>query len=153
MEKQEHRFKNGRYVKLPPELMDSEIYRGLSGKHMWVLNRFYQKIKWTPSPKRAARLRLSDIRNNGEIIFSYREAIEYGVTRSTFAKAIKKLVEKGFIDITRQGGHYGNMPTHYSISDRWKKYDTPDFKEVKKDRTLPTGLGFQKGDKHYSKQK
>ncbi len=63
------------------------------------------------------------VTNNGKIVFTYDEAIEKcGInSNDTFTKAIDKLVEVGFIDISHQGG--SNDESLYAISDRWMKYD------------------------------
>lgn len=100
-----------------------------------------------------AELRISDILNNGQIVFTYAEAKEYGISESTFARTLKKFVELGFIDVATQGNTFTDTPSYYSISDRWKKYDQPDFKKIKKKRALPPGLGFQKGNQHNPKTK
>jgi hypothetical protein len=39
--------------------------------------------------------------NNGSISFSVREAGEIGITRSAAARAMKELIERGFIAVTR----------------------------------------------------
>ena len=153
MGKNKRQYPNGRYVMLPPELMECQIYQTLTGKQMWVLNRFYQKVKWKERKRRMARLRLSDIRNNGKIFFTYSEAAENGILASTFSRSIKKLVELGFIDIAEPGNSLVQTPSKYSISDRWKKWGTSDFEAVKKERALPVGLGFQPGNQHNPKTK
>lgn len=147
------KYKNGRYVMLPPELIESELFRKLSAKEIWVLIRFYQKIERQPSKGRTAKLRINEILNNGQIKFPYSEAVHFGVSRTTFSKIIEKFVKLGFIDIAEQGGHYGQTPTKFSILDRWRVYGTSDFKEVKKKRVLQRGVGFQPGHKHSGRQK
>lgn len=93
------------------------------------------------------RMKLEDdewvITNNGEITFTYKEALEkYGIIGSTFQRGLSRLVEKGFIDITRYGSSYapaGEKESLYAISERWKKYGTKKFvvKHMKKDRHNP----------------
>jgi len=68
--------------------------------------------------------------NNGEIVFPYCEAKKkYGIPASTFTKAIDQLIEFGLIDINHHGGGMVKDMTTYYISDRWRDYGTPDFKE------------------------
>ncbi len=55
--------------------------------------------------------------------------------------------EKGFIDVAEPGDWYRNEPTKFSISQRWKKYGTPDYKRVELPRRLPDSVGFQKKNK------
>ena len=71
-----------------------------------------------------------EIVNNGEIVFPYCEANKkYGIPASTFSKAIDQLIEFGLIDINHHGGGMVKDMTTYYISDRWRDYGTPDFKE------------------------
>ena len=68
--------------------------------------------------------------NNGKIVFPYCEAKKkYGIPATTFARAIDQLIEFGFIDINHHGGGMAKDMTTYYISDRWRDYRTPDFKE------------------------
>ena len=70
--------------------------------------------------------------NNGEIVFSYAEAIDkdkFKLTRPRFRRALDNLIKFGFIDINHHGGGMAKDMTTYYISDRWRDYGTPDFKE------------------------
>lgn len=147
------KYKNGSYAMLPPELIESELFRKLSAKEIWVLIRFYQKIKRQSSRGRSAKLRISEILNNGQIKFPYSEAIAFGVSRTTFSRVIEKFVELGFIDIAEPGNPYAKTPTLYAVSDRWEKYNSPDFVEVRKNRVEKSGYGFQTGNKENPKIK
>ena len=82
--------------------------------------------------------------NNGEIVFSYAEAInkdKFKLTRPRFRRAIDNLIKFGFIDINHHGGGMAKDMTTYYISDRWRDYGTPDFKE-KSRRKDTRKLGF-----------
>ena len=80
--------------------------------------------------------------NNGEIVFPYFEAKkQHGIPASTFSKAIDQLIEFGLIDINHQGGRMVKDMTTYFISDRWKKFGTPDFEKIKRIKDT-RGLGF-----------
>ena len=80
--------------------------------------------------------------NNGEIVFPYCEAKEkYGIPASTFSKAIDKLIEFGLIDINHHGGGMLKDMTTYYISERWRDYGTPAFKERSRQKDT-RGLGF-----------
>ena len=66
--------------------------------------------------------------NNGEIVFTYREAKEkYGITYGAFSRAIDDLVEKVFLDIARQGIGWARVSTLYFLSERWRNYGTAEF--------------------------
>ncbi|MFC1651315.1 hypothetical protein ACFL2X_07065 [Candidatus Latescibacterota bacterium] len=67
------------------------------------------------------------IRNNGEIVFTYDEAKEYGLSKDVFTRSIDKLVQVGFLDIEKIGGN--RNPNNYALSDRWMKYGTSNFEE------------------------
>jgi len=69
------------------------------------------------------------ILNNGELVFSYRQAKAlFGVSKDRFTHALDQLVEAGLIDIRHSGGGMEADASHYGISDRWRLYGTADFK-------------------------
>ena len=82
--------------------------------------------------------------NNGEIVFSYAEAIDkdkFKLTRPRFRRALDNLIKFGFIDINHHGGGMFKDMTTYYISDRWRDYGTPEF--IEKFRRKDTrGLGL-----------
>ncbi len=83
------------------------------------------------------------IANNGNIEFTYSEAKKYlGFTKPRFHGALKDLVERGLIDVTHSGGGFDGDKSLYGCSDRWRKYDTPEFefKTIPKDNRQ--GRGF-----------
>ena len=82
--------------------------------------------------------------NNGEIVFSYAEAIDkdkFKLTRPRFRRALDNLIKFGFIDINHHGGGMFKDMTTYYISDRWRDYGTSDFKEQSR-RKDTRKLGF-----------
>ncbi len=99
--------------------------------------------------------------NNGEIVFTYSEALAKGYSRQQFVNGIDELQAKGFIDITHQGTG-GRKPnngagdyTTYWIDDRWEDYGTDDFKPArnprKKDTRKGQGFGYIWDDPEKSK--
>ncbi len=85
--------------------------------------------------------------NNGEIIFTYREALEkYGMSGQVFSRLLEDLVEKGFLDIESPGIGVGKAPTEYAISRRWVKYGTADFAAVIRHKRA--GHRFPTGEDH-----
>jgi hypothetical protein len=131
---------------LEPDLIESDAFRDLSGKAaILVLIRFHQKAHRKRMSTRRKGMKNMVITNNGEIVFCYGEAKELGIKSSqTFYRVTRELVEeKGFIDMAEVGKWYEKKPTKFSISERWKRYGTPDYKRVKIPRLLPPGLGFQ----------
>ena len=105
---------------------------------MKVLLLFLYRRQW----KQAGRKGKWYTTNDGEIVFPYKEAKKrFKIPKSSFARAIDSLVEYGFIDIAHLGGGLIGDCTRYSISDRWRNYDTERF--VQKTRPKDTrGFGF-----------
>lgn len=139
------KFKNRKFCQLMPDLIESAAFMNLSGKAaMLCLIRFHQKT-YKKRLKGKKGLKHLVITNNGEIIFTYGEAVELGIKSSrTFHKVLKELVQdKGFIDIAEPGNWYYKQPTKYAISERWKWYKTDRYETVRLDRSLPKGKGFQ----------
>ena len=95
------------------------------------------------------------ITNNGDIVFTYSEAKELGIKSSqTFHRVKKELIEeKGFIDIADAGNWYDKKPTKYSISERWRKYGTDEYRKEEIPRILPDGIGFKKNKTRFDRTK
>ena len=130
-------------IHISKELLNSNAYRSLSRCALliyqdFLAKRYMEKIKknktkdWT-------------IRNNGEIVYPYLEAVNKGFTRKQFRDAIDELQRKGLIDITHLGkggrkpaeGSTGDATTYW-IDDRWKYYGTEDFRPARNPRTKDT---------------
>ena len=140
------KFRNKSFCVLEPALIESKAFEDLSGKAaMFVLIRFHQKAYKKRKDGRKRGLKNLIVTNNGEIIFTYAEAKELGIkSTQTFQRVLKELIEdRGFIDIEQRGNYYENKPSKYSISDRWKRYGTPQYERVEIPRVLPKGIGFK----------
>jgi hypothetical protein len=68
------------------------------------------------------------VQHDAEIKFSYKEAEQRGLTRKRFAQAIRDLHAAGFIDILYRGSGALKDSSTYRLSERWRRFDTPDFK-------------------------
>ena len=136
------KYKLKRKVWIEPEMMESEVFRSLSAKAMWVLLRFHQKCTWEKRKRPGTNEKWTFYYKTG-LVFTYTEAHYFGISKAQFHRIIKLLVQRGFIDIEHQGGAYGRDCSRYSLSDRWMNYGTPEFKEVVKQRVLPLGLDVQ----------
>ena len=145
MKKSKKKWRLNRKAWIEPDMMESGSFRSLSKTQLLVLLRFRQKITWSGKGKR----RVYDCDN---LVFTYAEAEYLGISRSTFHRSIKALVEKGFIDIEHQGGAYGRDYSRYALSNRWKKYGTEGFKKVSKNRVLQQGLDVQARTKAKKKE-
>jgi len=105
---------------------------------MKVLLLFLYRRQW----KQAGRKGKWYTTNNGEIVFPYKEAKKrFKIPKSSFARAIDKLMEHGFIDIAHLGGGLIGDCTRYSISNRWRNYDTDRFIQTKRPKDT-RGFGF-----------
>lgn len=88
-----------------------------------------------------------NIRNNGEIVFTYKKAeADYGIKPGAFKRGIRELREKGFIDIASSGMGVHRVTNLYEISDRWKNYGTDNYEPPKPRKKGPINRGFQKGN-------
>lgn len=140
MNKGKKDYKLRRKVWIEPEMIESEAFKSLTGKCMWILLRFLQKVTWTNTKVGGQKIR---VYHKKGLTFTYPEAQSHGISASTFNRAVGELVAKGFIDVEHQGGFYGRDCSRYKLSDRWKQYGTQDFIEVKKGRVLQSGLDVQ----------
>ena len=92
------------------------------------------------------------VTNNGNIQFTYKEASEkYGFSVSTFRDSIDKNMKIGCLDIAKPSklgtNNNDTLTTKFTISDRWQKYGTPDFKEKWRPKaTVRKGRKWKKGE-------
>ena len=120
------------------EMILSPAFHKLNGRAMKVLLLFLYRRQW----KQAGREGKWYTTNNGEIVFPYKEAKKrFKIPKSSFARAIDSLIEYGFIDITHLGGGLIGDCTKYSISNRWRNYDTDRFIQTKRPKDT-RGFGF-----------
>ena len=109
------------------DLLHSKAYRDLTyGPAIKVLNWFYEKIRVEVNKKKRGKDRYRII-NDGDIDFTYREAIFRGLTPQKFSKALRELHQFGFIDIKKPGSALKGDFTVFAFSERWKAYGTSDF--------------------------
>jgi DNA-binding MarR family transcriptional regulator len=127
-------------VYLIPELLSSLAFSELNTTELHVLLRFYQKRQFA-GKKRGQRRRSPEVLNNGEIVFTYSEAEEMGVSASAFTRALDRLVAKGFIDIAHSGEGMYRSVSYYGISERWTRYGEDNFEgSVRKKRSRWVGF-------------
>lgn len=134
-------------VVLEQRLLKSKAYRSLrTPTAYFVFGIFMTKRQLVKVGRRGKEQ--WDIANNGEIVFTYKEAKEkYCISSGAFRDAIDELRGKGFIDIAATGMGVHKVTTFYSISDRWKLYGTDGFVKPKPRPKGPINRGFQKGNK------
>lgn len=139
MSKKKHARSDSLYFSI--KMLISEPYQKLSGSSIKVLNYFY--IKKVVREVKILNRKEWEIVNNGKIVFTYPEAVSKGFTKPKFKRALKQLIELGFIDLSYHGGGMAQDKSLYAISERWKLYGKEGFifKTLPKDTR---GLGFQK---------
>lgn len=103
------------FVALDHELLDSQAWRALT-VHAWAA---FICIK-----------RKFNGKNGDNLSFTFEEAHQI-MHRNTYAKVLNQLVDHGLIDIVKSGGLH-NKPNIFSLSERWRKYGTDDFKKGKR---------------------
>ncbi|MFX1562893.1 MAG: hypothetical protein ACFFDP_06260 [Promethearchaeota archaeon] len=138
-------------IVLEQSLVKSEAWLSLSKTAIIVYLIFRTRCQFAKM-KGKPRKRGPVIVNNGEIVFTYIEAEKrYSISKSRFGRALKELVAKGFIDIAATGMGVHKVETWYAISERWRDYGTPEFKEVKWPKPNIANPGFKRGNKLWMK--
>jgi hypothetical protein len=130
MARKKKKFKLKRKAWIEPEMMESKAFRSLPAKAMWVLLRFTQKQTWSES-RVGGRKQI--VYENNRLIFTYTEAKYFDIPSSTFLRSIRVLVARGFLDVEHRGGTFGHGEirdySRYKLSNRWKHWNTDDFKK------------------------
>ena len=111
------------------ELLKSEAFRKLPAGAMNLYLHFLMKRQMKKEGH--GRRESWRIKNNGNIVFTYRMAAkELKMPGTTFMRTIDRLIEHGFIDVAYSGsGQKNGDCSLYSISDRWEHFGTDNFKE------------------------
>ena len=141
---------SGDVIMVERSLLRADAFRSLSGTAKTVLFDFLMKRKIKGVKVHGRKVPM--ILNNGEIVYSYAEAEQKGIPRSTFMRALDELVAKGFIDIawSGSGGKKGDVSL-YGLSDRWIAYGTDKFKSATRPKDKRQGRGFRRGNKEWMK--
>lgn len=141
----------GSVIVLEQSLVKSKAWLALSGAAPIVYLIFRTKCRIDKPPGKPGKRRRV-ILNNGELVFTYIEAkSRYGISPSRFRRAIDELIAKGFIDIADTGMGVHKVATCYAISERWRDYGTPGFKEVKRPKPKIANPGFKRGNTLWKK--
>ena len=137
----------GSVIVLELRLVKSAVWLSLSGTAKAVYLLFRTKCRMgRPPGKRGKRDWI--ILNNGELVFTYREAwTKYGITASRFRRALDELIEKGFINVQATGMGVHKVTTFYGVSERWRDYGTPAFRKAKRPKGSIANPGFKPGNK------
>ena len=126
-------------IVLPLELVDSEAFQSLNGTAIRVLLHFFRKRQLSEIKSGNGKRSGYVIRNNGEIVYPYSEALKQGMYRQRFSAALKQLLDRGFISVERGGDCSVNpLPTGFIVrtqrnpggagSKNKKRYDFADLR-------------------------
>jgi hypothetical protein len=101
-------------------MMDSAAFKELTESGLKILILFMRKVK----------IKNPIDRFKFQFAFTYPEAKKLGICDTSFCRGIKQLQRVGFLDVVIKGGRRGESKycTYYRLSQRWKKYGTPEFK-------------------------
>lgn len=132
----------------------SKAYRSLTKTAILVLGDFMLKRQMVEE-KHKNRSSTWHIKNNGKIIYTYREAKKLGISESSFLRAIDQLIAHGFLSVAQTGAGVERAATLYALDERWKDHGTTNFKERKRPKAARWNkpIGFQKGHAKYGARK
>lgn len=86
-------------------------------------------------------------KNGRELILTYSQAQDYGISAGRFRRGVDELVERGFIDIVRTGFGLHKVPTLYGLSERWRHWGTDSFDPSDRPKAAQGNMGFQPGNR------
>lgn len=141
--------KANREVRIPSHMIMSPAFLKLTRTSMVVLLLFLEKRSWhfEKTGKRKGR----PIYHNKGHKFTYSEAAQYGIGKAQFRRAIRQLIELGFIEIAKQGGQFMGTRkcSEYDITDNWMLYGTALFKP----RPVRKAPCFSRGFSEYNERR
>lgn len=147
----EYRFKEvkGDRMFVSKKLIASEAFRSLkTAAACQVFMIFLYKCQWKPIEGARKRRQEYYLANQGEIQFSYREALgKWGIKQKRFTKALDELIRVGLIDIVKSGFGLHKDCTLFAISDRWEKFGADEF-VVKERPKRKQQIGFVNGNSY-----
>ena len=134
------KYKIKNKIWIEDEMFYSEAFSCLTASGIKTLMRCLQKRKWETGRKRKV------IYTDDGFVFPYAEAEALKIAKTTqYWKNLIKLVEIGFLDVVHQGGWYQKHEREkdysvYKLSERWRKYGTPEFEKAEKQKRLQKHL-------------
>jgi len=140
-------------IRLGYDLLHSKAYRAMDyGPAIKLLNWFYEKVRLKVDKKKRGGKRFVLI-DGEDISFSYAEGERRGLSHHQFSKALQELHRFGFIDQKRPGSRLKGDWTAYAISERWREFGIPSFKEIPwRKSVLWRNFGFGSQEKRSKKR-
>jgi hypothetical protein len=117
------------YIRIPMELWNGEAFHALTKSEKLVLLECLAQLRYAPKSKKKRqglsifKCGLGDLLNNGEFGLPTKYLQERGIKgQDTIARAKKKLVQLGFLDVVTQGSF--TKAGRFRYSDRWRTYNS-----------------------------
>jgi len=107
-----NRVKKRSFVSVDREMMNSTAWYQLSFSAVVAYLNIYYNLKGKTK--------------NREIICTH-STLKNRMAKSTWRKAVKALIEKGFIDLVHGSRGLQRQPNIYGLSERWRLFGTPRF--------------------------
>ena len=116
-------------IRIEFELLHSLAYTSVTyGPAVKVLNWFFEKRSISINKRKRGDKRY--VVRDEEILFTYEEAAARGLDHKKFARAIRELHARGFIDVVHLGSGLRGNPNKYRLSERWRAFRTDAFENV-----------------------
>ena len=116
-------------TKKPKKISTKRLQRSRSAKESYVVLTYEmtESAAWTsltdPAPWLYIELKKSfkyKLGGNSHLMLPYGQ-IRWRMSKPTYIKHMRQLVEFGFVRVVKRGGPLGHMPTIYALSERWKE--------------------------------
>jgi len=115
-----------KHIYFERDLITSKAYLSLTGKSAQVLGILFCKRQFSKVRRKGKHNYV--IRNNGQIIFTGKEAAEkYGISKYQFSRALDQLVSLGFINVDPEPFNTKHCNL-FTLIENWKYYGTSEFK-------------------------
>jgi hypothetical protein len=123
---------------IPTEMLYSDAFHSLGASSLKVLVRFLQKRNFWFEGK--GKKRKTHYDSTG-IPFSYVEALIFGISTSSFNRALSELIEKGFIRINHRGSGLHKDFSTYDLVEDYKTW-TPGEIIRRREKAIAYSRGF-----------
>jgi len=136
------RVKSQKYISyFTYEVFVSDAYGSLRASSKEILLLLYFELEYSPQHKRSQKY-TPRIVNRNDIKLPYKDIERVrGYSKGTIWKALKELLEKGFIKIIRAGGGAKGDTSVYGITEDWRTWKPG---QVVRELKIKGQIGWQK---------
>ena len=131
------------FTLLEKNLQNSRAFLDLSRTSIIVLLKFLGLCYIKNATVGKERVRI--VTNNGQLRLTFEEAEKMGLSRASFNRAIRELIDHGFLSIAHQGSGLHRDANLYHLDCRWAKWGTVEFEVIRRP-CARFGTGFRKGN-------